>query len=229
MDARIDHAVAANDQHEAVVILADEFGRQGIDGLRVFIRSDRFACTDGSDERHRDHLLTAPGVSHDFDRARGVRILADGTFEFQTLQIIVYGGRRAQTDRFSNLTDSRRKAAVPDLLTDKFQDRFLACGQFIRIVSFSHGEVLPLMISRETLIQSLSDFTLEFLYMARNSLTRIASYLRKAMTKLCIKILVGSDSVIESAFPSLSTCLYYTLFLRKWKHLFIRILVWNRR
>ena len=57
------------------------------------------------------------------------------------------------------------------------------------------------LISRETLIQSLSDFTLEFLYIARNSLTRIASYLRKAMTKLCIKILVKADSVIESAFP----------------------------
>ena len=34
----------------------------------------------------------------------------------------------------------------------------------------------------------------------RNSLTRIASYVRKAMTKLCIKILVESDSAIESAF-----------------------------
>ena len=49
---------------------------------------------------------------------------------------------------------------------------------------------------RETLIQSLSDFTLEFLCIARNSLTRIASYLRRAMTKLCIKILVEADSVI---------------------------------
>ena len=55
--------------------------------------------------------------------------------------------------------------------------------------------------SRETLIQSLSDFTLEFLGIARNNLTRIASYLRKAMTKLCIKILVKADSAIESAFP----------------------------
>ena len=34
----------------------------------------------------------------------------------------------------------------------------------------------------------------------RNRLTRIASYVRKAMTKLCIKILVESDSAIESAF-----------------------------
>ena len=55
--------------------------------------------------------------------------------------------------------------------------------------------------SRETLIQSLSDFTLEFLGIARNNLTRIASYLRKAMTKLCIKFLVEADSAIESAFP----------------------------
>ena len=54
---------------------------------------------------------------------------------------------------------------------------------------------------KETLIKSLSDFTLEFLCIARNNLTRIASYLRKAMTKLCIKILVESDSAIESAFP----------------------------
>ena len=49
---------------------------------------------------------------------------------------------------------------------------------------------------KETLIKSLSDFTLEFLYMVRNNLTRIASYLRKAMTKSCIKILVESDSAI---------------------------------
>ena len=71
-----------------------------------------------------------------------------------------------------------------------------------------HWENLPVMshqsritILKETLIKSLSDFTLEFLYMTRNSLTRIASYLRKAMTKSCIKILVESDSAIESAFP----------------------------
>ncbi len=54
---------------------------------------------------------------------------------------------------------------------------------------------------KETLIKSLLDYTLEFLYMARNHLTRIASYVRKAMTKSCIKILVESDSAIESAFP----------------------------
>ena len=54
---------------------------------------------------------------------------------------------------------------------------------------------------RETLIQSLSDFTLKFLCIARNNLTRIASYLRKVMTKLWIKILIKSDSAIESAFP----------------------------
>ena len=50
--------------------------------------------------------------------------------------------------------------------------------------------------ARETLIKSLSDFALEILYMARNNLTRIASYLRKVMTKLCIKFLVESDSAI---------------------------------
>ena len=50
--------------------------------------------------------------------------------------------------------------------------------------------------ARETLIKPLSDFTLEILYMARNNLTRIASYLRKVMTKPCIKFLVESDSAI---------------------------------
>ena len=54
--------------------------------------------------------------------------------------------------------------------------------------------------ARVTLIKSLSDFSLEFLYIARNNLTRIASYLRKVMTKPCIKILVKTDSAIESAF-----------------------------
>ena len=47
-----------------------------------------------------------------------------------------------------------------------------------------------------TLIKSLSDFTLELLYRTRNNLTRIASYLRKAMTKSCIKSIVKSDSAI---------------------------------
>ena len=54
---------------------------------------------------------------------------------------------------------------------------------------------------KETLIKSLSDFILGFLYRARNHLTRIASYVRKMMTKLCIKIHMKSDSAIESAFP----------------------------
>ena len=53
----------------------------------------------------------------------------------------------------------------------------------------------------ETMIQSLSDFILAFLYRARNHLTRIASYVRMMMTKLCIKIHMKSDSAIESAFP----------------------------
>ena len=39
------------------------------------------------------------------------------------------------------------------------------------------------------------------LYRARNQLTRIASYLRRMMTKLCIKIHMKFDSAIESAFP----------------------------
>ena len=50
--------------------------------------------------------------------------------------------------------------------------------------------------ARETLIQSLSDFILGFLYRARNHLTRIANYLRKMMTNLCIKIHMKSDSAI---------------------------------
>ena len=76
-------------------------------------------------------------------------------------------------------------------------------GEGRRLRRFLMGAVLvsSAFPSRETLIQSLSDFTLEFLYIARNNLTRIASYLRKAMTKLCIKILVKADSAIESAFP----------------------------
>ena len=65
----------------------------------------------------------------------------------------------------------------------------------------SSSRAQPRDLSRETLIKSLSDFTLEILYMTRNNLTRIASYLRKAMTKSCIKFLVESDSAIESAFP----------------------------
>ena len=50
--------------------------------------------------------------------------------------------------------------------------------------------------SRETLIKSLSDLILGFLYRARRHSTRIASYLRRMSTTLCIKIHMKSDSVI---------------------------------
>ena len=69
------------------------------------------------------------------------------------------------------------------------------------ISSFPPSKNADDIVSRETLIKSLSDFILGFLYRARNHLTRIASYLRKMMTKLCIKIHMKSDSAIESAFP----------------------------
>ena len=47
-----------------------------------------------------------------------------------------------------------------------------------RLRRFLAGAVLvsSAFPSRETLIQSLSDFTLEFLYMTKNNPTRIASY-----------------------------------------------------
>ena len=48
---------------------------------------------------------------------------------------------------------------------------------------------------REALIKSLFAFILEFLCNARNGLTRIASYLRKPMTKQCIKILIKENSM----------------------------------
>ncbi len=50
-------------------------------------------------------------------------------------------------------------------------------------------------LTREALIKSLFAFILEFLCNARNGLTRIASYLRKPMTKQCIKILIKENSM----------------------------------
>ena len=49
--------------------------------------------------------------------------------------------------------------------------------------------------TREALIKSLFAFILKFLCNARNGLTRIASYLRKPMTKQCIKILIKENSM----------------------------------
>ena len=48
---------------------------------------------------------------------------------------------------------------------------------------------------KEALIKSLFAFILEFLCNARNGLTRIASYLRRPMTKQCIKILIKGNSM----------------------------------
>ena len=61
----------------------------------------------------------------------------------------------------------------------------------------NHSESFPLWghnPSREALIKSLSDFILEFLFNARNKSTRIASYLRRLMTKHWIKIHMKFDS-----------------------------------
>ena len=55
---------------------------------------------------------------------------------------------------------------------------------------------------KETLIQSLSDLALVFSCKARNKPPRIASYVRRVMTKHGMKIHAKSDSAIASAFPS---------------------------
>ena len=47
---------------------------------------------------------------------------------------------------------------------------------------------------KEALIKPLSDFILEFLFNARNKSTRIASYLRRLMTKHWIKMHMKFDS-----------------------------------
>ena len=49
---------------------------------------------------------------------------------------------------------------------------------------------------KETLIKSLSDLALVLSYKARNKPPRIASYLRRVMTKHCMKIHAKSDSAI---------------------------------
>ncbi|WP_296099527.1 hypothetical protein [Dialister sp.] len=76
------------------------------------------------------------------------------------------------------------ESAVPERAA-LFQIRGMIMGRAI-----SAG----LLASREALIKSLSDFILGFLCNARNNPTRIASYLRRIMTKQCIKILMKSDS-----------------------------------
>ena len=76
------------------------------------------------------------------------------------------------------------ESAVPERAA-LFQIRGMIMGRAI-----SAG----LLASREALIKSLSDFILGFLCNARNNPTQIASYLRRIMTKQCIKILMKSDS-----------------------------------
>ena len=54
------------------------------------------------------------------------------------------------------------------------------------------------ILSWETLIKSLFDFTLVFSCNARNNPTRIASYLRRVMTKRCMKIHVNMKIHVKS-------------------------------
>ncbi len=58
-----------------------------------------------------------------------------------------------------------------------------------------HVDIDSDQLTRDALIKSLFAFILEFLCNAKNGLTRIASYLRKPMTKQCIKILIKENSM----------------------------------
>ena len=76
-------------------------------------------------------------------------------------------------------------------------------GGFAAILSFGasrrtfpFGPSDPREPVKEMLIKSLFDFTLEFSCNARNNPTQIASYLRRVMTKRCMKIHVKSNSAI---------------------------------
>ena len=80
------------------------------------------------------------------------------------------------------------------------QERFLASLE-MTIRKSSSLLVTRHSFFKETLIKSLFDFTLVFSCSARNNPTRIASYLRRVMTKRCMKIHAKSNSAIESAFP----------------------------
>ena len=72
----------------------------------------------------------------------------------------------------------------------------------LRVVNCPSGnEYICRLSAKEALIQSLSDFILEFLFNARNKSTRIASYLRRLMTKHWIKIHMKFDSANESVLP----------------------------
>ena len=64
-------------------------------------------------------------------------------------------------------------------------------GKFRKnVTNRPHAKILPfsagILLSREALIKSLSDFILGFLYNARNNSTQIASYLRQ---QSCIGLL----------------------------------------
>ena len=54
---------------------------------------------------------------------------------------------------------------------------------------------------KETLMKSLLDFIFGFLYRTRRHSMRIASYLRRTSTTLCIKTHIKSDPAMEQAFP----------------------------
>lgn len=95
---------------------------------------------------------------------------------------------------------------------------------FLHTLLLYHTFVYNLKISenfkfsptKKTLIESLSDSTLESLYKAGNHLTRIANHVRKVMTKPCIKLLLKPASTMESAFP-------YIIIKKSWQKKSLRL------
>ncbi len=89
---------------------------------------------------------------------------------------------------------------------ERKRESFVIRGQTADVRKCSNGKPVisdlrasPYLYSaalRETLIQSLSDFILGFLYRARRQRARIASYLMRRSTTLCIKKHMKYDSVI---------------------------------
>ena len=149
-DARVDHRVPTDPQHEQVAV-PGEVGGQGVDLFDVLLGQHIGAGGDVADQgdvTHRTPLVTARTgvrVVADLDGAGLGRVPVQVAPALQRGQVRVHGGGRGEAHGLADLPHRRRVAPLGGLGLDEVEDLALTVGQLLllgRVLGCRHGRLL---------------------------------------------------------------------------------------
>ena len=132
-DARLDHRVAADAQHEALVGPREPL-REGEDLFEVLLGDEAGARRDVADQRHVADALGGDGRARrglvaDLERPGLGRVLHEEAPLGQPVDVVVHGGRGREAHGAPDLADRRRVAVVALELDDEVENLSALLGQ----------------------------------------------------------------------------------------------------